>query len=207
MRLSKSQKQWSCPECGYKLDDNLFRSGVVFWFCDQCDSYLNSQDGFNPFSKTHICTNCGFKNKTTEDNIIDVCSACGKKLTDGEKRLCKECSADRRRKRVKIAGAAIGTAAVVIAASDNSNHKENRNVERIPSFEKVTRSWLDSASEDELREVDDELVAYLDAHDWDSSKKCNIAYRKHNDIVNAIASRFPLNLPKREHGWHLENDD
>jgi len=32
-------------------------------------------------------------------------------------------------------------------------------------------------------------------------------YGIHIDVVNAISSRFPLDLPHREHGWYLSNDD
>lgn len=43
----------------------------------------------------------------------------------------------------------------------------------------------------------------LDAVDWEDDE----LYDVHNDLVNTISSRFPLNLPHREHGWYLENDD
>lgn len=42
--------------------------------------------------------------------------------------------------------------------------------------------------------------------DYESDEHTQI-YNIHIDVVNAIASRFPLNLPRREHGWYLPNDD
>lgn len=69
----------------------------------------------------------------------------------------------------------------------------------------VTRSWMDTASEDEMRDVCGQMESELDAVDWDDGDSG--LYNLHNDLVNAIASRFPLNLPHREHGWYLSKDD
>ena len=71
-------------------------------------------------------------------------------------------------------------------------------------FDYVTESWLENASEDELRSTDDEMVEFLDEIDWDiNTEEEEQVYNLHNDTVNAIASRFPLNIPHREHGWYL----
>ncbi len=76
------------------------------------------------------------------------------------------------------------------------------------SFEYVDDSWIQSASEEDLRSTDDEMVSYLNKIDWDiNTEEDQEIYDLHNDIVNAISSRFPLNLPSREHGWYLSNDD
>lgn len=50
------------------------------------------------------------------------------------------------------------------------------------------------------------MEALLDELDYDSDEHTQI-YGIHIDVVNAISSRFPLNLPHREHGWYLSNDD
>ncbi len=73
-------------------------------------------------------------------------------------------------------------------------------------FSYVTSSWLETASEDELRDTTSEMEALLDELDYDSDEHTEI-YGIHIDVVNAISSRFPLNLPHREHGWYLSNDD
>ena len=48
-----------------------------------------------------------------------------------------------------------------------------------------------------------QAVEELDYYSDEYAKISNI----HIDVVNAISSRFPLNLPHREHGWYLSNDD
>ena len=67
----------------------------------------------------------------------------------------------------------------------------------------VNKSWMNTASEDELRDECTEMEEKLDAVDWQDDDLYNV----HNDLVNAISSRFPVHLPSREHGWYLPNDD
>ena len=73
-------------------------------------------------------------------------------------------------------------------------------------FDYVTDYWMETASEDELRAVDDEMLSALNELDYDSDEYLKLDLIR-IDVVNAISSRFPLNLPKREHGWYLPNDD
>lgn len=73
-------------------------------------------------------------------------------------------------------------------------------------FEYVTDSWMQNASKDELYSVADEMEAALNDMDYDSDEYLQLDLIK-IDVVNTIASRFPLNLPHREHGWYLSNDD
>ena len=73
-------------------------------------------------------------------------------------------------------------------------------------FDYVNSSWLDTASEDELRATSSEMESLLDELDYDSDEYTRIS-NIHIDVVNTIASRFPLNLLHREHGWYLPNDD
>ena len=73
-------------------------------------------------------------------------------------------------------------------------------------FSYVTSSWLDTASEDELRDTASEMESLLEELDYYSDEYDKIS-NIHIDVVNAISSRFPLNLPHREHGWYLSNDD
>lgn len=39
------------------------------WWCDSCNSYLNSQEGFDDHKYVWKCTNCGFKSSISKDNI------------------------------------------------------------------------------------------------------------------------------------------
>lgn len=73
-------------------------------------------------------------------------------------------------------------------------------------FSYVTSSWLDTASEDELRDTASEMESLLEELDYYSDEYAKIS-NIHIDVVNAISSSFPLNLPHREHGWYLSNDD
>lgn len=79
------------------LFGNLFKgfSGNpdVTWYCDGCNSVLNEQTGFNTNSGTWECTECGYENDVTEDNIfvsedeyqesmgIPRCPICGSRVT------------------------------------------------------------------------------------------------------------------------------
>lgn len=74
------------------------------------------------------------------------------------------------------------------------------------NFSHVTSSWINATSEDELRSVEDEMSDELDSMDYDSDEYLQLDLKR-IDVVNAISSRFPLNLPHREHGWYLPNDD
>lgn len=43
----------------------------VDWWCDRCDAHLNEQEGFDDHNYTHKCTECGYKNSISKDNIYD----------------------------------------------------------------------------------------------------------------------------------------
>ncbi|CAI3488026.1 hypothetical protein [Enterococcus cecorum] len=73
-------------------------------------------------------------------------------------------------------------------------------------FSYITSSWLETATEDELRLTASEMQSFLNTLDYFSDEYTEISLI-HIDVVNTIASRFPLNLPHREHGWYLSNDD
>ncbi|CAI3261497.1 hypothetical protein CIRMBP1273_00152 [Enterococcus cecorum] len=73
-------------------------------------------------------------------------------------------------------------------------------------FSYITSSWLETATEDELRLTASEMQSFLNTLDYFSDEYTEISLI-HIDVVNMIASRFPLNLPHREHGWYLSNDD
>ena len=43
----------------------------IDWYCDRCNSYLNSQSGFDDHNYTHKCEDCGHKNSISKTNIYD----------------------------------------------------------------------------------------------------------------------------------------
>ena len=44
--------------------------GNVDWYCDQCNAYLNDQSGFTEDRGTWTCTECGYENSITANDII-----------------------------------------------------------------------------------------------------------------------------------------
>ena len=67
-------------------------------------------------------------------------------------------------------------------------------------------SWNKHTSEDELRNIEEEMRSELDNMDYDSDEYLQLDLKR-IDIVNEISSRSVGRLPKREHGWYLPNDD
>lgn len=43
----------------------------IDWYCDECDSYLNSQPGFSDDCDSWTCTNCGYTNDIDAFSILD----------------------------------------------------------------------------------------------------------------------------------------
>lgn len=223
MTINKKSTLWTCEDCGYRLSADEFEDDYVFWFCDECNTYLNNQDGFDRRASRHICCNCGYENDTTFDNVKGICTDCGKIIPDPDGTLCADCRQERRRKAKEWlvnAGKVVGVVAAVAGAVylvSQSDGEESDNYTPILGggedeevatmrFNHVTDYWMETASEDELRSIEDEMRAELDSMDYDSDEYLQLDLKR-IDVVNAIASRFPLNLPHREHGWYLPNDD
>lgn len=91
MSINKASTLWKCESCGYELDADEFVDDYVFWFCDECESYLNIQPGFDRTATKHICTTCGYENDITFDNVKGICKDCGKLIPDSESILCADC--------------------------------------------------------------------------------------------------------------------
>lgn len=119
MRYKKRGKLWVCEKCGYRLQASDLENKYVFWFCDNCEAYLNEQDGFSSQSGTWKCTICGKNNDVSEDAIFDVCRDCGEKLPKGTKgNLCETCKRKRAQKLKKVlmwVGGAVLTVATLAA--------------------------------------------------------------------------------------------
>ena len=119
MSINKNSTMWICEKCGYKLSADEFEDNYVFWFCDECESYLNIQEGFDRKSKKHICKKCGYENDTSFSNIKGICSDCGKVIYDPDTTLCNDCKQVRKEKAkewLKTAGKVVGVAAAVAGA-------------------------------------------------------------------------------------------
>lgn len=220
MTFNKKKSLWTCEDCGYHFSEQYFLNDCVFWFCDECEAYLNNQEGFNKKSAKHICRNCGYENDTTSNNIKGICSDCGKVLPNPNATLCSDCRQARLEKAkewLKVAaGVAVVTGVTILATSATDNEYETTDHTPRPNgddeggtdmkFSHITDSWMTSASEDELRSAEDEMRSELGDMDYDSDEYLQLDLKR-IDVVNTIASRFPLNLPHREHGWYLPNDD
>ena len=88
-------KAWVCEDCGFVLPEDEFLDGYVFCFCDECESFLNVQEGFNPNCDQWICSECGFNNDITENNLKGTCQDCGALLDCPDATVCDDCEATR----------------------------------------------------------------------------------------------------------------
>lgn len=223
MTINKKSTMWTCEDCGYRLSADEFEDDYVFWFCDECGTYLNTQEGFERQGSRHICRNCGYENDTTFENIKGTCSDCGKTIPDPDATLCADCKQLRKKKAKEWlikAGKVVGVVAAVagatyIASQSTSDDGDNYtpllcgDIDEgcsMMKFGYVTDNWMNTASEDELRAVAREMESELDEIDYDSDEYLQLDLTR-IDVVNTICSRFPLNLPSREHGRYLPNDD
>ena len=69
MYLGPEGKAWLCPDCGWKWLDKDKEEGIL-WFCDDCETLMNIQPGFNTDTRKWRCRECGFVNDVTEENLL-----------------------------------------------------------------------------------------------------------------------------------------
>ena len=69
MYLGLEKRAWLCPDCGYSVS-RLKKMTGVFWFCDDCEAFLNVQDGFTTKDKVWKCTECGCLSGVSRRDII-----------------------------------------------------------------------------------------------------------------------------------------
>lgn len=69
MYLGPSGRMWKCPDCGYTISKWKKNMGI-FWFCDDCEAFLNVQEGFTTKHKSWKCTECGYVSDVSRSNII-----------------------------------------------------------------------------------------------------------------------------------------
>ena len=136
MTFNKHNSLWTCEDCGYHFSEEYFLDDCVFWFCDECENYLNNQEGFNRHASKHICRNCGYENDTTFNNIKGVCSDCGKLLPNPDATLCADCREIRRqiaKQWIKVAAGIALVAGAAILATKAGEDDENTEYTPIPN--------------------------------------------------------------------------
>lgn len=231
MTLNKKTSQWTCEDCEYHFSEEYFLNDSVFWFCDECETYLNNQEGFEPHGSRHICQNCGYENDTTFDNIKGTCSDCGKKLPTPDATLCVDCR-EVRRQRAKEwlikAGKVVGVVATVVGAvalaTNTARDDETTDYTTLPDGDEeggiiVKKNWLKSATDDELRSKKAEITA---GTNWRSGSILDGDFDTEIEVIDAIDEELNQRSWERynsedhsnesygvhrEHGWYLPNDD
>lgn len=70
---------WICESCGYEVESSQVEYDKendkvnvlgIDWYCDECDAYLNSQSGFDPYDDSWTCSKCGYENSLTKDDVL-----------------------------------------------------------------------------------------------------------------------------------------
>lgn len=180
--FSKSKASWCCNNCDYSLQENDFYDDYVFMFCDECNAYLNNQEGFDKNATKHICRECGYENDTTFDNIKGSCIDCGTIIENPDGYLCADCKKQIKEKAEKWlikACKAIGVTALLIGGtyfalrlSDNEDEFEN---------------WIKNASSDELSE----------AYQYERQEWIKNGYNNGTGEKTAIMNRLNKEISKR----------
>ena len=227
MAIDKKSTVWTCEDCGYKLSADEFEDNYVFWFCDECQTYLNNQEGFDRNAVKHICRNCGYENDTTFEKVKGICSDCGKIIPDPDATLCADCR-QRRREKAKewliTAGKVVGVAAAVVgavcvgiaAAGDesegNTDYTPIDDVDDTDLRIKYSSDWLKTASLEELKTEREKVQADYRNPDLDIDYRGDL-WDLLLEFDTAIGEKqWEGQEPKgpafhREHGWYLPNDD
>ena len=74
----EDEARWVCSSCGYEIHGdqlqldkhgNVEKTLEIDWYCDECGAYLNDQLNFNPYDNEWTCTECGYVNDITKDNV------------------------------------------------------------------------------------------------------------------------------------------
>lgn len=193
MKYYKKKSEWVCEDCYYQLSREEFEDNYIFWFCDECESYLNNQEGFDRNAIKHICTNCGYENDTTFGNVRGICSDCGKKLPDPDDTLCIDCKLIRKQKakeKMKTVAKAAGAIAAVAGAAYAASRSSGKSEEKATKIE-------DLALDNQLNEPDSPssepnyptckscgtLMIEFDGWAWYTCPKCGNAVRIIDGVV------------------------
>ena len=98
LAADNNQKLWHCSECGYSITyDKL--DNCTYWFCNECETFLNIQPGFESVEERWICQVCGYENDIIAKVILGQCKDCGKPISNNEQNLCAECKQIRKERK------------------------------------------------------------------------------------------------------------
>jgi ribosomal protein L37AE/L43A len=133
MRVNRKSSQWECQKCNYSLSVREFENDYVFWFCDNCNSFLNNQPNFDTDKKMAVCAKCGHNNDITKDSISSICKDCGKIIDSNAKYgLCDDCRITRHEKWIarlktgaKIVGILSAIAGTIYLVAKSSNDEDS----------------------------------------------------------------------------------
>lgn len=212
MVINRKSSTWKCEGCGYQLSADEFEDDCMFWFCDECNTYLNNQEGFIKEASKHMCTNCGYENDTTFNKIKGICFDCGKVIPDADSTLCADCKQVRKQKakdRFIAVGKFVGAAAAVLGVAYLASQATGDDDEGELNY---SGRWMRSATDYELdTEREKVKMAYCSAgDDFDSACRLqNLLWRFDEEMSKrAWAGEEPRGPGfHREHGWYLPNDD
>ena len=161
MQINRASTLWKCEDCKYTLSADEFEDNYVFWFCDECETYLNNQEGFDKNASKHICRKCGYENDTTFDNIKGICADCGKTLPHADATLCVDCKEVRKQKAKDwLITAGVIAAGLIVAATTTSNEQPQAD------------STLDYTPLDDNTTEDDDEVYGLGPGRFPTCKSC-----------------------------------
>ncbi|MEG2006221.1 MAG: Sec23/Sec24 zinc finger-containing protein [Raoultibacter sp.] len=93
--FNEVQQAWVCVNADFILPEDEFLNGYVFWFCDQCESFLNIQSGFDASRESWVCHECGYENDISSGNLVGTCQDCGALLEDPNATVCEDCEFER----------------------------------------------------------------------------------------------------------------
>lgn len=69
--MTLEKNVWRCQDCSYCISQQDMLHGYTFWFCDECERFLNVQPGFTEKTGKWRCISCGFLNDVSPQNLSE----------------------------------------------------------------------------------------------------------------------------------------
>jgi len=209
---------WKCEKCDYLISVKELNDNYVFWFCDECNVFLNNQEGFDICSDTHICTNCGYENNISNSNIKGVCSDCGAIINNLEDTLCEECRIKRKdvaKKRLSTIGWIAGATFFIAGATYGVTKISPNTIDTVATTIKSATPKVKKAMEKGTKVVSDfipkvsssvekpiEKVLYT-TNEWKGYGKQNY-YKNQYKLIGDKIVKYKLNRFKSFDGHESE---
>ena len=76
MSFDKAKNIWKCKKCRYGFSEKFLLTKSNFWYCDNCEAFLNRQKNFDRQRIKNICSVCGYENVTSKKTVKGICSQC-----------------------------------------------------------------------------------------------------------------------------------